>query len=59
MGAFIFRCPANGAKVQGFIAEEVPSNSEAFVSIECLACTQIHLVNPNTGRVAGEDHASE
>ena len=59
MGAFIFRCPATGQSVQGFVAEDVSSNGETFVSIECLACTRFHLVNPNTAKVVGEGDEPE
>jgi hypothetical protein len=52
---FVFRCPITGSNVQGFIAEEVPSNGESFVSVECLACRRLHMVNPKTGSVFGQD----
>ena len=26
-----------------------------FEAITCIACEQLHLVNPETGKVAGED----
>jgi hypothetical protein len=52
---FVFRCPITGSNVQGFIAEEVPPNGEAFVSVECLACRRLHMINPKTGKVIGQD----
>ena len=51
---FLYRCPNTGRMVQGLIAEEVETDSDTFESVECLACTRLHFVNPNTGRVLGE-----
>jgi hypothetical protein len=53
MAAFLYRCPSTGKTVQGFTAEEVPIN--AYESMTCLACRQLHFVNPTTGKVLGED----
>jgi hypothetical protein len=58
MAAFLFRCPTTGMKVQGWIAEDVAAESAreaTYVSTECLACRQGHLVNPLTGQVAGAE----
>jgi hypothetical protein len=57
MPAFLYRCPIVGMKVQGWIADD-PSeaNTERFESLTCLACAQVHLVNPKTGKVLGEDN---
>lgn len=39
-------------KVQGFVADEAsPDDGDAYQSLACLACRQIHLVNPKTGKV--------
>jgi hypothetical protein len=32
---------------------------ETFVTVDCLACARVHLVNPNTGRVAGGNDLAE
>lgn len=55
MATFLYRCPYTGQNVQGFIAEEVSDDVDAYESITCLACQRVHLVNPATGRVIGED----
>jgi hypothetical protein len=55
MPPFIYRCPNTGLKVQGFVAEEVANDSDAYETITCLACQQVHLVNPANGRVLGDD----
>jgi hypothetical protein len=51
MSTFIYRCPLTGLKVQGFVAEEIGEN--LFVSLTCLACTGVHLVNPTSAKVVG------
>jgi hypothetical protein len=54
MATFIFRCPATGLNVQGHVADDkVSKDDNAFESVTCLACRQIHLVNPGTGKVLG------
>ena len=53
MPTFLFRCPVNGMRVQGWV-DEYPSEGQTFVSTTCQACQRVHLVNPKTGRVAGE-----
>ena len=51
MPAFIYRCPYTGLKVQGFVADEIGENE--FVSLTCLTCTGMHLVNPTSTKVVG------
>jgi len=41
--------------VQGFVAEEVFDDPNTYESVTCLACRQVHLVNPPTGKVLGAD----
>ncbi len=55
MRAFLYRCPNTGKNVQGFVAEELDPDSEAFEAVECMACTRLHLINLKTGRVLGSD----
>jgi hypothetical protein len=55
MPPFVYRCPNTGLNVQGFSAEEVLADDESFETLTCLACRQVHLVNPTTGRVLGSD----
>jgi hypothetical protein len=58
MGSVIFRCPARGIKVQGWIAEDVGAGGAdgEFVGIKCTACSQMHMINAATGKVLGERH---
>ena len=53
MPPFLYSCPNTGQTVQGFVAEEVPNNT--YESVTCLACRQLHFVNPTTGKVLGEN----
>ena len=57
MATFLYRCPTTGMKIQGWIAEDVAADTRegTYVSTECLACRQAHLVSPSTGRVAGAE----
>jgi len=54
MGTILFTCPATGLKVQAWIADE-PLPIEYFEAVECTACQRVHLVDPRTGRVAGDN----
>ena len=50
----IFKCPRTGFSVQHRLDDPVDSLDNKFVSVECLACTLVHFVNPATGRVLGQ-----
>jgi hypothetical protein len=47
----------NAGSNKAFVAEEVPDDTDTDESITCLACQQVHLVNPVTGKVPGKDDA--
>ena len=55
---FVYRCPNTGLNVQGWIESE-PADGEAdlYEAVTCTACARVHLVNPKTGRLFGEDVA--
>jgi hypothetical protein len=54
MGAFLFKCPTTGHNVQAFRVEDQDSDNESsYHSMECLACGQVHFVNPVTRKVLG------
>jgi hypothetical protein len=55
MAPFLYRCPNTGHNVQTWVAEEVPADKDTFQTLTCIACLQVHLVNPATGRVLGSD----
>jgi len=61
MATFLFRCPNTGLRVQGWVADDAsPHSDDAFPdndryeAINCLACQGVHLVNPSTGKIAGQ-----
>jgi hypothetical protein len=54
MPLFIYRCPTTGYRVQGFASEDVVEDHHVYEPVTCLACRQIHHVNPTTGAVLGE-----
>jgi hypothetical protein len=53
---FVYRCPNTNLNVQGRI-ESDPTDQEAdsYEVVTCTACTGVHLVNPKTGKVFGEE----
>jgi hypothetical protein len=55
MATFVFQCPITNQRVQGWTAEDVPDDGDIYLAIECGACRGVHHVNPNTGKVLGED----
>jgi hypothetical protein len=57
MVSFLYRCPASGLQVQGWVAETASDNPESneYVALGCPVCTRTHLVNPMNGRVLGDD----
>lgn len=52
---FLYRCPNTDRTVQGWSAEEVTDDENAYETVACLACTQMHMVNMKTGKVLGEE----
>jgi hypothetical protein len=55
MAPFLYRCPNTGRRVEGFVADDPTDESEDYRSVTCLACAQMHFVNPNTGKVLGAE----
>jgi hypothetical protein len=52
----LFRCPITGLDVHGFLVEENPSEDpDAYESVTCLSCGQVHLVNLRTGKTDGQN----
>jgi len=52
MATRVFLCPSTGDRVQGWFADN-GSDSETYEAVTCLACRQVHMVNPKTGKVLG------
>jgi hypothetical protein len=56
MAPVLFRCPNMGVPVRGWFADGGSEDGdEAYQSVTCLACQQVHLVNPKSGKVLGGD----
>jgi hypothetical protein len=51
---FVYRWPTTGYRVQGFASEDVVEDHHVYEPVTCLACRQIHHVNPTTGAVLGK-----
>ena len=48
--------PNTAFSVQGWSAQAVENDdSEKYEAVTCLACQQLHLVNPKTGKTLGEN----
>jgi hypothetical protein len=56
MVTVLFLCPNTGDGVQGWFADDGSADSgESYEGVTCLACRQVHMVNPRTGKVLGAD----
>jgi hypothetical protein len=56
LATFVYRCSATRLHVQGWAADDTSEHDGAtYESVTCIACTRVHLVNPKTGKVMGED----
>jgi hypothetical protein len=54
MAAFLYRCPATGFQVQGWVDDDEPDDGrETYESVTCPACQRLHFANPKTGKVLG------
>jgi len=56
MATRVFFCPHTGQRVQGWFADDGSENGgDTYQGVTCLACNQLHMVNPRTGKVLGAD----
>ena len=55
MRTFLYRCPTTGFRVQGYFPEQTSVDDSTYEAVTCIICKQVHLVNPNNGKVLGED----
>ena len=55
MPPFLYRCPNTGYRVKGFAAEDVSEDRESYEAVTCIACQQVHFVNPTSGKVLGAE----
>jgi hypothetical protein len=55
MPPFLYRCPNTGFRVQGFAPDDATEGADdVFVGVTCLACGQMHFVNPKIGKTPSE-----
>ena len=50
---FLYRYPTTAQTVRGWSADGVTDDDTSYQSVTCLACAQLHLINPKTGKVLG------
>jgi hypothetical protein len=50
----MYRCPVVGMPTHAWLDQIDPAASDHFVTITCVACQRIHLINPKTGKLAGD-----
>lgn len=60
MAEILYRCPRTRMNAQGWLAEDAPPTRDqhVYVSIQCPACGQLHMVNPASKKVLGHDKAT-
>ena len=60
MPHFIIRCPRTGSIVQVWVSEgtSVP-NTDEYEGVTCLACMQVHFLHKISGKLLGEQVASQ
>jgi hypothetical protein len=57
MGEVLYRCPRTRRYAQGWIADDASATADqhTFLSVVCPACGVLHMVNPDTRKVLGDD----
>jgi hypothetical protein len=54
MPTMVFLCPNTGTRVQGWFAGDgCEHDGDTYEPLSCLACGQVHMVNPRTGKILG------
>jgi hypothetical protein len=53
MAGFVYLCPKTGVRVQAFTAEDVTSDTNTYVPMNCIMCQQVHYINSFSGKVLG------
>jgi hypothetical protein len=54
----LFRCPRLGTNVQHWLPATSPedeASSNSYVSVVCLACTRLHFIHKETGKLLGDE----
>lgn len=53
MPSFRYQCPLTDETVESFLAEDT-DRVDDHILVRCAACKQPHIVNPDTGKILGE-----
>jgi hypothetical protein len=60
MRGISFRCPTREMHTQAWIADDIQAGSEnEYVTVDCIACRGVHLINPRTTEVIGARRDSQ
>jgi hypothetical protein len=52
----LFRCPRLGTNVQHWLPATSPEDEpNSHVTVVCLACTRLHFIHKETGKLLGEE----
>jgi hypothetical protein len=54
MSPFMYRCPDTGFRVPSFASTK--TSDGAYEVVSCIICGQVHLVDPATRKVLGQDN---
>jgi hypothetical protein len=49
----MYRCPDTGLRVPSF--ESTKTSDGTYDVVTCVACGRVHLIDPATGKVLGQD----
>jgi hypothetical protein len=55
MAGISFHCPNTGFHVQAWIEGDDSEANDLYEAVTCTACQRVHLVNPKSGRVIGNN----
>jgi hypothetical protein len=56
MAGITFHCPNTGFYVHAWTEGEDSETNHIYKTVTCTACQRVHLVNPKSGRVVGDDN---
>jgi hypothetical protein len=55
MTLFVYRCPDTEFQVQAYSPLNLEDGVDTYETVTCTICGKVHLINPATGKVLGED----
>ena len=51
----LFKCPRLGTNVQHWLPDNPLDEPNAYASVVCLACTRLHFIHKQTGKLLGQE----